>query len=146
MITLPPALEADALPWSATRLGAGLLLLLWLAVAAVLSARELRFLAGLDSRARRVSIIQHVLMQLAVLLILLPCMIASAPSLTLFYCVGAGFAMLWAAGSWSVMTRYAYTSRLLDEHRASLLLSEALERSAKEDQSNEGGRDDPASI
>lgn len=123
MIGINAVILAAPLSWEATRIGAALLLLIWVAALAVFSAREIRFLAGLEARLKRTCVIQHILMQVAVLLILLPCILASGPGVGLFAAILAGFGLLWLAGGWSVFTRYTYTSRILSEYRAAAMRS-----------------------
>jgi phosphatidylglycerophosphate synthase len=99
--------------WAQVRVGAGVLLALYAGLAAVFSARELRFLAGVEPRQRRWFVLQDILIQVAILGVLLPCALAPERSLPVFYIIMAGFTLLWIAALWTVISRSMYTYRLM---------------------------------
>ncbi|MDQ3023097.1 MAG: hypothetical protein M3R04_01735 [bacterium] len=99
--------------WAQVRIAAGVMLALYAGIAAVLSARELRFLAGVEPRQRRVFALLDVLVQFSILAVLLPCVLAPVRTLQLFYTVMAGFALLWVSALWAVISRSMYTYRLM---------------------------------
>jgi hypothetical protein len=89
------------------------MLAVYIGIAAVLSARELRFLAGVEPKQRRVFALLDIAIQVAILGVLLPCVLAPARTLELFYIVMAGFGLLWIAAVWAVISRSMYTYRLM---------------------------------
>jgi hypothetical protein len=104
--------------WAQMRIAAGVMLALYAGIAAVLSGRELRFLAGVEPRQRRIFFTQDVLVQLAILGVLLPCTLAPGPSKPLFVVIMSAFALLWVSALWAVIARSMYTYRLMLGARA----------------------------
>jgi hypothetical protein len=90
----------------------------YLGVTAVLSLRELRFLASIEPGARRLFAIQDILLQIAILGVLVPCALASGPSKPLFVLIMAAFTLLWIAALWAGISRSMYTYRLMLGARA----------------------------
>jgi hypothetical protein len=95
------------------RVAAGVMLALYVGIAAVLSARELRFLAGVEPRQRRTFIVQDLLVQLAILGVLVPCTLAPGPSRAWMILVTSAFFLLWVAALWAVVSRSMYTYKLM---------------------------------
>ena len=75
--------------WVQMRVAAGIMLAFYVGVAAVFSFRELRFLASVEAKQRRIFALQDILVQLAILGVLLPCTLASHPSKPLFVAIMA---------------------------------------------------------
>src|SRR5687767_4928504 len=100
------------------RVAAGVLLAAYLGVAAALSFREIRFLASIEPRARRLFAVQDILLQLGILGVLLPCAFSSGPSRPLFIAIMSAFTLLWLAALWAGISRSMYTYRLMLGARA----------------------------
>jgi len=115
---LPLAAAAPDLPWSQVRLGAGLMLILYIVLAAVYGHRELAFLGGLASNQRRNFLLLDLLIQAAVLVVLLPCILASGPSLSLFTLILTGFGLLWILVIWNGVARSLFAYKMMSEHRS----------------------------
>jgi hypothetical protein len=100
--------------WAQVRVAAGVMLALYIGIAAVLSLRELRFLASVEPAGqRRLFAVLDVLIQLAILGVLLPCVLAPERTYKLFVVIMAGFALLWISALWAVISRSMYTYRLV---------------------------------
>jgi phosphatidylglycerophosphate synthase len=99
--------------WTQARLGAGILLALYVGLAAVFAGRELRFLAGVEKAERRLFAVQDILIQLALLGVLLPCVLAAAPNRQVIVVILVAFTLLWIVALWTVISRYMYTYRLM---------------------------------
>jgi hypothetical protein len=104
--------------WVQMRVAAGIMLAFYVGVAAVISFRELRFLASVEPRQRRLFALQDVLVQLAILGVLVPCVVAPAASRPWFVTVFSSFALLWVAALWAGIARSMYTYRLMLGARA----------------------------
>jgi len=104
--------------WVQMRVAAGIMLAFYVGVAAVFSFRELRFLASVEAKQRRIFALQDILVQLAILGVLLPCTLASHPSKPLFVAIMSAFTLLWIAALWSGIARSMYTYRLMLGARA----------------------------
>jgi hypothetical protein len=99
--------------WAQMRIAAAVLLALWVGVSAVLSARELRFLAGVEPPQRRLFGFLDIFVQLAILGVLLPCAVMGGPSRAWVMIVTSSFVLLWAAAIWAGIARSMYTYRLM---------------------------------
>lgn len=104
--------------WVQMRVAAGIMLAFYIGVAAVISFRELRFLASVEPKQRRLFALQDVLVQLAILGVLLTCTLAPGPSKTIFVLIMSAFTLLWASALWAVIARSMYTYRLMLGARA----------------------------
>lgn len=113
---LPLAL-AEPLPWAQVRLGATMLLAMYIVLAVIFSQRELGFLAQLKPGEKRLFVTLDLLIQLSVLAILLPCILAPGASLPTLVTVMVGFGLLWIVVIWNGMARSMYTYRLMLEFR-----------------------------
>jgi hypothetical protein len=95
------------------QLAAGVMLLIYAAVALMLFPRELRFLRSAEAQYRIRFIVLDILLQVCILLVLVPCLITpqlSRQSLTLILC---GFSGLWPVVLALAYLRYVYTYRIL---------------------------------
>lgn len=123
--------------WAQMRVAAGVMLALYVGLAAVLSARELRFLASVEPRQRRIFVLQDILVQLAILGVLVPCALAAAPSRAWMILVTSAFFLLWVAALWAVVSRSMYTYRLMLNARGEQRdFAELLKHAADEEQRN----------
>lgn len=112
-MSLALALADAPVDWASTRLVAGVMLCVYLAVAVIQFGRESRFLAGVEGSARVMFILQDILIQLAVLLCLLPVTLAPKAEKTVLLASVSGMGLLWIVGIWTMITRRMYTYRLL---------------------------------
>jgi hypothetical protein len=95
------------------RVAAGVLLALWVGLSAVLSFRELRFLASVEPPQRRLFGFLDILVQLAILGVLLPCALMGGPTRGWIIMVTTSFILLWIAAIWAGIARSMYTYRLM---------------------------------
>jgi hypothetical protein len=133
--------------WAEARVAAGVMLALFVGIAAVLSLREVRFLAGVEPRQRRLFIFHDVIVQLAIIGVLLPCAVFPYPTKRILIGVMASFTLLWISALWAVVSRSMYTYRLMlgvREERRELdeLLRRAGMSSAGEPSAPRGGEAD----
>jgi hypothetical protein len=102
--------EAD---WNQMRLAAAGLLVVYLGTAAIFTPRELRFLAIVEPKQRRIFTLQDILLQVGILMVLVPSMVARGPSALYFTLVATGFTVLWITAVWTGIVRSMYTYRLM---------------------------------
>lgn len=105
-----------AVDLSQTRLAASLLLLAYVVAAVILLPRELNFLRSVAKPYRTKFLTLDILLQVSILLVLLPPMLAPLDDLNSWLVVGVGFFGLWVAVAWIAISRYVYTYRYLIQH------------------------------
>ena len=122
--------------WVHGRLVAGVMLAVYAAVAAIISGREVRFLAGVEPpRQRRLFILQDVAVQLGIIGVLLPCALTQHLNKQLLVVILSAFTLLWIAALWALVNRSVYTYRLMLSARGeSNDLAELLRRATAEEQ------------
>lgn len=94
-----------------------LLLVFYLASAAILLPREAAFLRAVEQPRRTSFVVQDVLLQLSILAVLVPCASAAELDLARVTIVLAGFTLLWIVAIWMVWARQSYVQHLLREAR-----------------------------
>lgn len=121
------------------RLAASVLLVAYLATAAVLFSRELTFLAGVEQPQRGRFIAMDLVIQVCVLAVLLPNVILPKLNLVWLYVVVTAFTVLWIVAAINARSRYIYTTRILKDSMQES--KRQLERLLKEKR-GEGGQHD----
>ena len=131
------------LPWAQVRLGALVLLAVYLAAALIALPREAAFLRTVEMRVRRLFILQDSLVTLGVLGVLLPTAVLQRPRLDALWVILGGFIVLWVGAVWAAFARYSYTYHVLLGSRGDISkrLRDALVQSQKDSQSKEVDRD-----
>jgi hypothetical protein len=95
------------------QLAAGVMLLIYVAVFAMLLPRELRFLRGTEQPYRRRFIFLDILLQVCILLVLVPCVVSPQLTPRLLLLILSGFSGLWLVVLALAYLRYVYTYRIL---------------------------------
>lgn len=103
---------------SAMSIAALLLLLVYVALVAILTPRELSFLSGVPQPPRGTFIAQDVLLQVCILLVLVPAVLfprfasQQAAYIALIVII-VGFTLLWITVIWMVVARQRYIHQIL---------------------------------
>lgn len=131
------------LPWAQVRLGALVLLAVYLAAALIALPREAAFLRSVEMRVRRLFILQDVLVTLGVLGVLVPTAAMQQPRIDALWVILGGFVVLWVGAVWAAIARYSYTYHVLLGSRGDISkrLRDAIALSKKDSQSKEVDRD-----
>jgi hypothetical protein len=121
-----------------------LLLLVYLALVAILTPREINFLRGVPQPQRGVFIAQDVLLQVCILLVLVPAIMfprftTQQGAYLALVLIIAGFTLLWITLVWMLVARQRYVHQLLrDATRESREQLARLGSQLKENQEENG--------
>lgn len=97
--------------------GALVLLALFIAAVLIMLPREIRFLAGVDSRRRWQFLVLDILLVATVLAILIPSTIVEQFSLTGLSIMMGLFILLWVVAIWMGIARQRYVKQLLADYQ-----------------------------